>query len=1379
MDKTLREYLNEIINTDLYGTIYEGISKEEKLDIIIKYLNNCDNYFETLRNITSTKTNENYFVYNNYIIYFICKSNLDIKIELISSYLNYEDIICDFSMFKDIWFSISDEDKIKYINSKKELSILDNYLINEAIKKATSKNSKLLKEVISNKNLSTKIIPHSIEINSPTLIINVINLNDIKLCSIFDKRSYSNLLLKKCKNFKDFINLYNSNKKIINLIEKNSLIFKNKDNEKIHDFIIDNPSFIGKFDNKYLDLFSVIEITKLSKDKDLDEDSFSCLLGILYKYNNEDANNLFKEDNLLKCGKHSIIVNPFSNLSKELKDKIFNNYNLFNKFLDTIMIEAINDSFLEDDIVNILRDDTFVNDMSSYAIELLINKLSFKSSFNMLQRKNILAKINNLNINISNNDFMFIKGFLDSPVLIYKSQHTMIWDMLNHLNKEDIIYYLSLPYIIDKLSDIDIINLVTQKDLSLDSILNLNTLINKLNKANIIQLINNIWKKNCDLSIFTNEDIVNLIFSKNIINKVDFLEVNYLYETIRMKSVLSKQFTKCTLENYTAVLISYATLGLDETLKLINKGNSEITLEEVQKLKKDLVNERIIDYREDHSFVLKNLCKNVISNIKLLNNNDINSFKQDLCNNAYLDNIVYLMIKNKYDDYEMIIKNFYGYACCKDNKDNLATNGLNNYLNDFIKYFINLKIDELNNMFDQNILKHFSLKEEIVYSMMKEQNKIKLRDAKFKLFTRALTEPNKEFFKNYFKQNFPILKIQDKYLKYIGKDKDNLEDIIEHILIPIVNERFDIYNCLEKLNINKPAYYDEYNKYLEDIKHLNMINRTIEKWKKKYYQTSILEMLNYLCYGRNINFKISKSALDTLKEYKNIIDGFDSKVFIDKTVMKLCYQDDLDIYNIDEILEYQKYVQEINNLITKTYKYISNNMLNSCILQYQGSNNIEINYDLPLTSETHELRKRVFCLDDIEKIFLGYDVNQLCKMDDETINFFLKHVVFLTDGYYDGIINNFGLLLSNYKNIEKYAKKDNLDLNKLSIIDIENIMTILNFDNSTLSNYIDNSTLNNLWNYNHYEVLNLRERTNILFNLVKNSFKCILSTIPYLSCKFDNITIKTIDKYDQDYIKVINNSQYVVGTIGNDFLHYVLLNKNGCAIGIYDNDILIGKIYGIRHGNTLYLNGLENHIDNINNIEKHLKSFANELINLTSDDNDAINFVTIVNNDNYTSTNDVIIDNTLCPLINYPFGVNYDDYRVFTSYAYLINEDYIYSNYKDNISTLLASNMIVDKNNFKFYDVEAIYKRKRNDLLKLSNNTDMKNINKIKLIMELSGCTTERIKKFDFDSCKAIYLGDDYVIFEKGNHILEYILPYDNRAKEEINKIRKIIKEKV
>ena len=37
------------------------------------------------------------------------------------------------------------------------------------------------------------------------------------------------------------------------------------------------------------------------------------------------------------------------------------------------------------------------------------------------------------------------------------------------------------------------------------------------------------------------------------INNIDFSEVNYLFETIRMKSILSKQNCKCTVQSYKAV----------------------------------------------------------------------------------------------------------------------------------------------------------------------------------------------------------------------------------------------------------------------------------------------------------------------------------------------------------------------------------------------------------------------------------------------------------------------------------------------------------------------------------------------------------------------------------------------------------------------------------------------------------------------------------------------------------------------------------------------------------------------------------------------------------------------------------------------------------
>ena len=141
------------------------------------------------------------------------------------------------------------------------------------------------------------------------------------------------------------------------------------------------------------------------------------------------------------------------------------------------------------DIVDYLRNDDFVNDMSSYAIELLLNKLSFRSSFNMLQKKNILDKINHLNISVDNKDIVFIKGFLDSPSLIIKCDHSMVYNMLNLLSSDDILYYIVLPYITNNLSNNEIITLFLDKDISINELVNSDELLSKLKNSDIIKYI--------------------------------------------------------------------------------------------------------------------------------------------------------------------------------------------------------------------------------------------------------------------------------------------------------------------------------------------------------------------------------------------------------------------------------------------------------------------------------------------------------------------------------------------------------------------------------------------------------------------------------------------------------------------------------------------------------------------------------------------------------------------------------------------------------------------------------------------------------------------------------------------------------------------------
>ena len=498
-----RLILDNIVRKTLYECSELNFVENKNLDEISSLLNESNNYIDDLRSLIMSRNNENYFVYNKFVGRFIANSKLDVKLNLLNNYNDYEDIMNNKDLYYSLWDSLSCDEKVNYLNSKKKFSEIDYLLINHSVKECGGfKCNKVLEELIDNDKLRSKVANNTISLNYSYKLLSNINLNDYDLCRIFTKESYSKLLLKKCKRFNEFKNFLNSNKKLYKLIARNSLIFNSEDNETIYKFILKNHNFIGKFDLHYSNLFSIMEIAKISEDPNLDEDAFSTVLQKLYMFNKEKADNLFKKENLLKCSKHSICLNPFYDLNEKTKKVIFSDYDIFNRFVDTVMVEAINDYYSEEEIINFLRNDTFINDISSYALELLINKLSFKAAFNMMQRQIIFNKIKNLNVKVNENDKLFFKGFLDSPILLYKSEHNMIYEMLSMLTKEDVIYYITLPYINNCMSNNEIVNLIIKFEINIMDIIDCIELFNRLNTTDVISVIDKTFEKNPDLNIF-------------------------------------------------------------------------------------------------------------------------------------------------------------------------------------------------------------------------------------------------------------------------------------------------------------------------------------------------------------------------------------------------------------------------------------------------------------------------------------------------------------------------------------------------------------------------------------------------------------------------------------------------------------------------------------------------------------------------------------------------------------------------------------------------------------------------------------------------------------------------------------------------------------
>ena len=1369
--------LEEIVHKTLYECSIISNEDNKLIEEINNYLVNSDSFIDDLRIIIGSRTSENYFAYNKYISMFLSNASLDIKLDILNNNDTYEDIMNNDELYISLWDSIHIDDKINYLNNKKRLSDIDYKLINYSLAdNGKFKVNKVLDEIIKNDKLQNKIIDHSIKLSYSYSLLSSVNVTDYKLCKLFTKESYTKLLLKKYRKFDDFNNLINNDKKIYRLIANNSLIFDSSDNEKIYKYLLKNHNYIGKFDLKYIDLFSIMEIANISEDDTLGDHAFSTVLQALYKFNKDKAEMLFSLDNLKKCAKHSIMVNPFNDISDELKKGILEDYSLFNRFVDTIMIETINDNYTEDDILGFLRDDDFINDMSSYAIELLLNSISFKAAFNMIQRQVIFNKINNLNVKVQEKDSIFFKGFLDSPILLHKSEHSMIFDMLSMLNKEDILYYIMLPYVNKCISNGEIVNLINKHDLNILDIIDSDELVSRLNTTDIISIIDNSFEKNPDLSIFKDKKLSQLIFGidDNTWEKINIDEVNYLYENIRMKSLLSKRESIPTILSYKAVMASYLVFGLEETLNIVNNGNSSITLEDIRNLQSEIVNERMLLFRKKNSSIFENINKKITSNLEKIGYIDsVNDLSIQVKKNTFLDSLIYLMLESEYDSYNGIIDKLFNYTRTHKANEYKAKQDIYNYCKDFVSHYLNNKQEEYNRDFEKVILKNFTPKDHVLYNKRKEIGREFLDKLKFKIFVNTLTDNNKEEYRVYYCEKCNVEDILNSYKKYLTKQEVQFDEILKHVLIPTMNERFDKENCLNKLGICKPDGTNRYLEYLDDLKDVTYINKRLNTYKNKYDNEQIVKIMECICYNSEIPFELTNNKKKELKYLNSLIRRLHGDIEINTDGNTFDYHDDMDLYNINEIMEYVKYLDILDNIINRTKKFINKYMDDEKVKNYHSHEYYKAvdnyNFVFPINNRYYELKKHVLSLEDMEVIFNGFDLSNSSYDYDSLYDFLInkKNLIMVIDGYYSGIVDSLGIIISKWDDLAKTIGKNK------SLITLYNTLESLDNDYYIVIKSLDHKIIEDIYKDSYYEIKDANKRIDALATLFIEGHKRITSSIPYLCYRNEQYRIETLDNYNQDTYRTIDNSLYRIGSVGNDLLHYSILDKNGVQIAIYENEQLTNKLIGVRNGNTLYLNALEGKI----NLDHHslLHLFAKEIISLTENNKEKISFVTIVNNDNYTSRSGTIIDSTICSNINNPIDTSSIDFIEFSKNSNLLNLNNLHTNYNDNITTLLAADKVIDKNNFKFYTPTDSYKRIRNNIIKLSNNMGEDYLAKINSILHLYKLVNPNANISDINICNmdTIYLGDDFVLFidDKGN-VLEYVLPYDERAKEEVNNIK-------
>src|SRR5574344_163893 len=233
--------------------------------------------------------------------------------------------------------------------------------------------------------------------------------------------------------------------------------------------------------------------------------------------NNKDVNNLAL---FLLAPNYTLNIEELKKFDVNSLNEIIFNYNYLKKFDFENILTIINNYFNNDDKTKILRNEEFIANVPSYILENILNNMPFMLAFNMLQNTTILNKVNNININVCQGDVDIIKGYLNFEKLIIKTKSIMIFNMLKEINKEDILIYLNKDYIINRLTNKEIMQLTLNFNIKLNQFINLNTIDN----ITIRKYYDEYLKKYKNIDEINSQDMIIRLFDINnaLVKKIDF-----------------------------------------------------------------------------------------------------------------------------------------------------------------------------------------------------------------------------------------------------------------------------------------------------------------------------------------------------------------------------------------------------------------------------------------------------------------------------------------------------------------------------------------------------------------------------------------------------------------------------------------------------------------------------------------------------------------------------------------------------------------------------------------------------------------------------------------------------------------------------------------
>lgn len=955
MSYTIYGYLEEIINFSLYEDTKITDDLKDKLNKIIDLLNTSPNIVGEVLKLEQYRTNNNALYFDRYLNVILGKLSLKLSDKYA---LLREDIPVEQTTY--LWQKMNINSKVNYLENKKYLSNLD-------IKRlAISLNSKKFNTpILENQVIMKKIPDGALMIDTSNLTKNILKYE--MLIPKLNGNTIANWLNKYFSEFNDFKEIIKNNS-IIKVVPKYSLNLTDVSKEEFNEFVSQHPILLTKIKaaitTKLVNLDTLNNLLVKNLSKEILSTIKELKMVMVSKSGDKSVITKYFTDNfIIQSPVNSIYIYPFDSLSTEMITKFKTNYTYLQKLHFNTMVTFINKELTEEEKINLLRNTTFIKDIDGIYLTKILNEMSFRSVFNMLQNVNILNKIKNLNVKIKAIDKIFIAGFLDSPSLINIISVEFLKNMLDFLENDDLIKYLNYPYIYIRFKNKDLLNILIKHKINL--FVSTPKLLKYFSKSEIIYYLNNLitdGNMRYDL-LFSDYCLTQIIGLEKKLGASEIEDIKYLIEKIYLRDITTLSYPTLDVETFKSFIGAYLIFGLDGVNKMYELGNKTILLSEINKL------EMIY----------------------------LNFFGSNVINNE-----TYIVLKKRFRinrDKHFKLKDYLYFEYQKRLEKNFLTKYKFNILAQLLKIDEN---SEVTNNKEYTFYSSFFVNYDVLIS---DDNELKIAT-----FDKKKVLGNME---NYFNSKCDFqLDFALNNVIYPYANKESIADIMNNLGFS-KPAYFDI--CF---NENKEiAKIKKINKKLEILLDAFNDNDKIIILNSIVYNTALAVDVSSYVMQELINIK------RTIKEFYGKINVSKSdKCLTYVSILNITEDDDLRIYNDN----YRRLLRVINYFEDLANKYISDEIIKERFSDEYLNAIKSICIPSDVSDDDIVLIEHKMYLDDFKLLFGNVDINQEYNLDDLIKNKLYEIIPYIIDGYFKDYTVNFSNLFNPSNTLDDFSSWENI-----------------------------------------------------------------------------------------------------------------------------------------------------------------------------------------------------------------------------------------------------------------------------------------------------------------------------------------------------------------